>query len=96
VAFGLELVFQRKVIFNDPVMHDHDIALAVAVRVSVFLSRTAMGGPTGVADAKAPIDGVELPLPDYEVCPLPGGSPDGYYRNTPPSLPNRIPGIRGA
>src|SRR5580692_10400933 len=51
VAFALQLLFQLEIVFDDSVVHDHDLAGAIAVRVSVFFGRTAMRGPAGVADS---------------------------------------------
>ena len=50
VAFALELPFELEIVLDDAVVHDHEVAAAVAVRVGVFLSRPAVGRPAGVAD----------------------------------------------
>ena len=44
-----QLLLQLEIIFDDAVVHDHDIA--GAVRVGVVFRRPAMGCPTAVTDA---------------------------------------------
>src|SRR5208283_237092 len=51
VAFFDQLSLQADVVFDDAVVDDDDLSGAVAVRVRVFLGRTPVCGPTGVADA---------------------------------------------
>jgi hypothetical protein len=71
VAFGFELVFEREIVFDDPVVHHHHVALAVAMRVGVLFGGPAMGGPARMADPERAVyrvhaDGVfqvaQLPL----------------------------------
>ena len=45
-----------EVVFDDAVVHDDDVALAIAVRVGVLFGGAAVGGPAGVADAEGAID----------------------------------------
>ena len=59
VAFFGQLVLQREIIFDDAVMHHHDVAAAIAMGMRVFLSRSAMRGPAGVADAIGSVDRAE-------------------------------------
>ena len=54
VAFRFQLVLQGEVVFDDTVVYDDDVAVAIAVGVGILFRRTAMGGPTGVTDAEAP------------------------------------------
>jgi len=75
VTFRLQLLLQRQVVFDDAVMHDYDIALAIAVRVSVLLGWTAVGGPTGVPDAEGAVHGIQLDCL-LQVSELPLGAPD--------------------
>src|SRR5271165_5425424 len=64
-----KLMFQGQIVFDDTVVDDDDAASTVAVRVRVFFGRTAMRGPTRVADA---IGSGERTLPDdfFEVAKL--------------------------
>src|SRR4051812_36075162 len=83
VGLGLELValrdqalFEGEVVLDDTVVDDDDVALAVAVRVGVFLGGAAVGGPTGMADPIFAVDRVEL-NGLFEVAELALGAPDG-------------------
>ena len=51
VPFQLKLVFELKIILDDAVVHHHDIAGTIAMRVRVLFRRTPVGGPARVADA---------------------------------------------
>ena len=51
VAFGEELIFQLDIVLDDSVVHDHDFAGAIAVRVRVFFGGAAVRGPARVPDA---------------------------------------------
>src|SRR5215470_17947170 len=51
VALTLQLVLQIKVVLDDPVVDDDDLAGAVPVWVSVFFGRPPVGGPSRVPDA---------------------------------------------
>ena len=51
VAFLLQLPLQIEVVLDDAVVHDDDLARAVAVRVRVLLGRPAVRRPARVADA---------------------------------------------
>ena len=44
-----KLFTQGVIIFNDPIVHHHQTAAAITVRMGVFSSRSAMGRPTGMA-----------------------------------------------
>ncbi len=59
VAFGFQALFQRQVVFDDPVVHHHHVAMAVAVRMSVFLGGPPMRGPAGVPDAESALHRIE-------------------------------------
>ncbi len=77
VPFLLEFVLQLDVILDDSVVHDHDLARAIAVRVGVFLGGAAVRGPAGMADAIEAIDrtiGGWTPR-DWEACRRRGGFP---------------------
>ena len=56
VAFLDELFFQREIVFDDAVMHHHDISGAVPVGMGILFRRTAMGGPARVADAVGAVE----------------------------------------
>ena len=51
VAFGDELVAQRLVVFDHPIVDEHQLAGLVRVRVGVHVRGRAVGGPAGVGDA---------------------------------------------
>ena len=51
VAFFGQLLFQAEIVFDDPVVHDHDLSSAVAVRMGVFFRGTSVRGPARVANA---------------------------------------------
>ena len=59
MSFFGELPLQRNVILDDPVMHDDDSPRAIAMRVSIFFSGTAVGGPAGMADSIGSIERLE-------------------------------------
>ncbi len=51
VPFGPQLLAQVRVVFDDPVEDDVDLAGAVSVRVGVLLGNAAVGRPASVAEA---------------------------------------------
>jgi hypothetical protein len=51
VALRLQLAFQLQVVFDDAVVNDDDLALAVAVWMRVLFSRPAVRRPSCVAEA---------------------------------------------
>src|SRR5215472_2975078 len=57
VAFFLQLFFQFEVVFDDSVVHHHNLSGAVAVRMGVFFGGASMRGPSCVADAVRAFDG---------------------------------------
>src|SRR5260370_3746449 len=56
VALILKLLFERQIVFDDAVVHDHDLSAAIAMGMSVFLGWTAVRRPTCVADAVCALD----------------------------------------
>ena len=56
VAFFDQLLLQADVVLNDAVVHDDDLAGAVAMRMSVLFRGAAVGGPARVADAIGAIE----------------------------------------
>ena len=58
VAFLFQFVLQLDVVFDDAVVHDDDLALAVAMRVGVFFGGPAVRGPARVAEAVDAVDGM--------------------------------------
>ena len=52
-AGGLQLVAQRRVVLDDAVVDDGDLARRVAMRVRVAVGGTSVGGPAGVTEAGA-------------------------------------------
>ena len=75
VPFFLQLRLQRKVVFNDPIVDNDDIAFAIAVRMGILLGGPPVRGPPGVPDA---IGTGHRVGPDdlFQVPQLPGGAPD--------------------
>ena len=53
VAFGDEGFLERKIVFDDAVVNDHDLAVTITVRMGVLFSGPAMSSPAGVADPVA-------------------------------------------
>ena len=50
---GFQLGAQRRVVFDDPVVHDRDLARGVAVRVGVAVGGPAVGCPASVTEPGA-------------------------------------------
>ena len=71
-----ELVLQRQIVFDDAVVHHHDVALAIAVRVGVLFGGAAVRGPARVADAERAIHRVRLD-DVFEVAQFALGAADG-------------------
>ena len=71
VALFFQLALQLDIIFDDAVVHHHDVARAVAMRVRVFLGRAAVRGPARVADAVEPSIG-DWRITSSRLCSLPG------------------------
>ncbi len=59
VAFFDQLLLQRQIVFDDAVVHHHDLSGAVTMRVSIFFSGTSVGGPARVADAVGAVERLE-------------------------------------
>ena len=59
VAFLDQFLLQAEIVFHDAVMHDDDLAGAVAMRMSIFFGGTAVRGPARVTDAIGPFKGFE-------------------------------------
>ena len=57
VALGDEGALEGEVVFDDAVVDNDEGATSVAVGMSVFFGRPAVGGPAGVADAERAVDG---------------------------------------
>src|SRR5262249_26116456 len=51
VPFFNQLLFEREIVFDNPVLHNDDFAGSVAMRMSVFFRGTAMRRPARVADS---------------------------------------------
>ncbi len=56
VPFLLQLLLQVQVVLDDAVVHDHDPAGAVAMRMGILFGRPAVRRPARVADAVLAID----------------------------------------
>ncbi len=50
MAFVHELLLQSHVVFNDAIVNDDEMIVAVAMGMGISIRRLAMGGPAGVAD----------------------------------------------
>ncbi len=74
VAFLGQLLLEREIVFDDAVVHHHNLSRAIAVRMGIFFGGTSVRGPAGVADA---IGSLERPLPDdlFQVAQFPLGAP---------------------
>ena len=98
VAFVLQLLLQREVVFDDAVVHHDDVALAIAVRMGVLLGGTAVGGPARVADAEGrrPRGSSGWLLPGCAACPGRGGRRVARRRSRPRAPRNRSRDIRAA
>ncbi len=57
-AFGAQFAAQRMEVLDDAVVHQNDTI--VAVRMGVDRGRSAVGGPSGVADADQPVHWIVL------------------------------------
>ena len=53
-AVGFQLTTQRGEVFDDPVVHDRDLDVGVAMRVRVAVGGPAMRGPAGMAQPGVP------------------------------------------
>jgi hypothetical protein len=51
-------LLEDEIVFDDAVVHDDDVAGAVAMRVGIFLGGTAVGGPARMADAVDAVGGI--------------------------------------
>src|ERR1035437_3819657 len=51
VAFLDQLLLQAEIVLHDPVVHDHDLAGAVAVGMRVFFGRPSVRGPARMPNA---------------------------------------------
>jgi hypothetical protein len=54
VAFFDQLALQSQVILDDAVMHHHDVAVAIAMRMGILFGRPSVCRPTRMADAIGP------------------------------------------
>src|SRR5579862_995 len=59
VAFFRKFLFQRDVVFNNAIVHHDHAAGAIAVRVGIFLRRSAVGSPAGMPDAIGAVERLE-------------------------------------
>ena len=50
VALRLQPLLDLEIVFEDPVVDDHERTAAVRVRMGVVVGRPAVGGPAGVPD----------------------------------------------
>ncbi len=56
----LQLALELQVVLDDPVVHDDDAVLAVAVRMRILFRGTAVRCPARVSDAEFALDGITL------------------------------------
>ena len=73
VAFVDQLLLQADVVLHDAVVHDNDLAGAIAMRMGILFGGTAVRGPARVADA---VGAVERLQPDdlFQVAQLAFGA----------------------
>ena len=74
VALGDELALQIEIVFDNAVVHHHDAARAVAVRMGVLLGGAAVRSPARVADAERATERV-LAQDFFQVAQLAGRAP---------------------
>src|SRR5579863_4750842 len=69
-----KLLLQAEIVLNDPVVHDHDFAGAVAMRMRVLFRGTSMRGPASVPNAVSAVNRIQ---PDgfFQVPQLTFGAP---------------------
>src|SRR5208337_5695629 len=56
---GDQLFLEREIVFDNAVVHHHNLAGAVAMGMGVFFSGAAMRGPAGVSDAVGAVERLE-------------------------------------
>jgi hypothetical protein len=78
VAFVLQFLFEGQIVFDDSIVDNDNITLAVAMGMGVFLCRAAVRGPACMSDAIAAVDRT---CPDdlFQVAQLPGCTPDTEF-----------------
>ena len=71
VALVRQLVLELEVVFDDAVVHHHDVARAIAMRMRVLFGGAAVRGPARVPDAVGcrPPDSAGALLPGCAACP---------------------------
>src|ERR1041385_6578989 len=52
VPVTIQLLFERLIIFDHPVMNERDFSAGIEMRVGIFVVHFAVGRPPGVTDAK--------------------------------------------
>src|SRR5579863_707140 len=65
VTFLDQLLLQAEIVLDDPVVHDHDFAGAVAMRMRVLFRGTSMRGPASVPNAVSAVNRIQ---------------PDGFFQ----------------
>ena len=51
MTFGDQFLLQGQIIFDNAIVHNHEFAAAIHMRMRIAIGRTAMSRPTGVANA---------------------------------------------
>src|SRR5438445_13033742 len=59
MAFLNQLLLQKNIVLDDPVMHYHHTASAITVRMRIFLGGASVGRPAGVTDPIGAVAGLE-------------------------------------
>ena len=75
VAFLDQLFLEAEIVFDDAVVYDHDLAGAVAMRMSVFFRGTSVSGPAGVANAVGAVERLEADG-FFQIAQLAFGAPE--------------------
>ncbi len=87
MAFLLQLMLQRQIILDDPVMHYHDVAVAIAMRMRVLFRRPSVCRPTRVANSIRALNRTQ----PQRVFQIPQLSLRAAHRSVPSSSSTAIP-----
>ena len=73
VPFLNQLLLQFQIILDNPVVHHHDFAFAVAVRMRILFRRTPVRGPARVPDSVESVERAQtyrlFQIPQFPRCP---------------------------
>ena len=94
-----QLLLQGQIILDDAVMHHHDVAVAIAMRMRVLFGGPSVRRPARVADAVGPVHRIQRQRV-FQVAQLALGAPDAQAvrfqaRRCRPNRSRGIPGASG-